>query len=288
VHDRGVIHLDLKPENIMVGSYGQVMVMDWGSARLFDEKPYQEYQRTHTGHTDWPALEKERVNLVMGTPLYMSPEQTNTPRDLLTPGSDIFSAGVVLYEMLSGRRPFMADSAEEVMAQVRGFNPVSVHDINSDVPRRLSAICTKMLEKQPFQRYQSFHEVLADLEELRSAGAAFPVRTFVAGETIVKEGEEGDFAFAILSGHVDVSMIVDGQKRLLAKVGPGEIIGELAVFTTHARTATVTALEPTTIRILREVDVKRELEKMSPWVGAMIRGLSERFIDVNERLARSK
>ncbi len=286
VHDRGVLHLDLKPENIMVGRHGEVFIMDWGNARLFNTEPYQEYLRKFAGDIKVEPVDPERRNVVMGTPLYMSPEQTNTPRDLLTPGSDIFSAGAVFYEMLTGRRAFHSETSEEAMDKVRTLVPPQVHDLNPEVPVRLSQICAKMLEKKVYDRYRSFDEVLTDLSRLRDSGQEFATRTYEAGEVIFREGDPGEYAFSIVSGRVEIAAGGTGDRKVLASLGPGEIVGELAIFTDHPRTASATALESTTIRIMSAAAVKAEMEKLRPWVGAMIRILSERFIGLNEKLMR--
>jgi serine/threonine-protein kinase len=286
VHERGVLHLDIKPENIMVGRHGEVFVMDWGNARLFNPEPYQEYLRKFAGDMKVEPVDPERRNVVIGTPLYMSPEQTNTPRDLLTPGSDIFSAGAVFYEMLTGKRAFQADTSEEAMERVRTLSVPLVHELNPEVPVRLSAICARMLAKPVYDRYRSFDEVLAELTKLRDSGQAFATRTYEAGQVIFREGDPGEYAFTIVSGRVEIAAGGDGGRTVLAALGPGEIVGELAIFTDHPRTATATALESTTIRIMSAADVKTELEKLRPWVGAMIRGLSERFIGLNEKLMK--
>jgi serine/threonine-protein kinase len=286
VHDRGVLHLDIKPENIMVGEYGEVTVVDWGAARLYDRKPFEEYLRRFTDKTELATFEREQANYVLGTPPYMSPEQTNTPRDLLTPGSDIFSAGVVLYEMLAGRRPFRALVAQEVMRQVREDEPEPMEKLNPDVPRRLIQICSKMLEKQPMKRYRSFRQVLDDLNEFRETGQAFAVKTYEPGEVIFNENDTGDYAFTIVSGKVEIIKGSASGGQVLASLGPGEIVGELAILTKSPRTATAKAVEKTTVRIMGAEDVRAETEKLSPWVGTMIKLLSERLIDMDEKLVK--
>ncbi len=286
VHDRGVIHLDIKPENIMVGRYGEVMLMDWGNARLYNPEPYMKYLTSHTEDPESMVIESEKQGMVLGTPLYMSPEQTTMSRNLLTPGSDVFSAGIVLYEMLTGVRPFLATTADEAMHKVRKHQPQPVRELNTDVPLRLSQICMKMLEKDPLERYPDFREVALDLSELHTSGQGFSSHTYEPGEVIFREGDAGEYAFTVVSGVVEISKQVNSERKVLARLGKGEIVGELAILTDHPRTATATAVERTVIRVMGEEDVKRELEKMSPWVGEMIRALSERFIGINDRLAK--
>jgi serine/threonine protein kinase len=284
VHDRGVIHLDLKPENIMVGSYGEVLIMDWGTARLFNSKPYFDYLQRHADEPGLVKFEEEARDVILGTPMYMSPEQTCSTRDRLTPASDIFSVGILISEMLAGRHPFPAGDLAALMRQIREYEPPPLHEVNSDVPRRLSQICARMLAKKPENRYRSFHEILADITEFQNSGQAFSTRTCRQGEIIFREGDPGDYAFIVILGKVGVFKSVDNCDTLVAELGRDEIVGELAIFSGQPRTATIIALEPTVIRIMSRADVERELDKLSPWVGKMISGLSKRFINLNEKM----
>ncbi|MBD3392276.1 MAG: protein kinase [Chitinivibrionales bacterium] len=284
VHDKGVIHLDLKPDNIMLGAYGQVLVMDWGNARLYDDQPFNEYVHAFAGGAEVAEFQQEREDIILGTPAYMSPEQTNTPRGDLTPASDIFSTGIILYELLADTHPFEGTTADEIMDNIREMRQPSPHEVNPDVPRRLSHICQNMLEKDMSHRYGSFHDILEDLRAFSESGQAFCTRNLQSGERVFAEGDTGDFAFTVVSGKVEVSRTVDGRKRVLAELGKGETVGELAIFTKEPRTATVTALDPTTIRIMNRHDVELELDKLSPWVGNMITGLSHRFNQLSDKL----
>ncbi len=287
VHDRGVIHLDLKPDNIMIGSYGEVVIMDWGNARFYDLGPFRRYVHQLRNLADKLLIEEvQQDGFIVGTPSYMSPEQTRLSRDRLTPSSDIFSLGIILYEMLTGRHPFPAGTTEEVIGKICGFSPAAPDSVNREIPRKLSQICMKMLEKDVENRYMSFHEVMRDIDALSSSGQAFVTRTIDRGKVICREGDIGTCSFTILRGSVEISKMVDGRKKVLAVLGEGEVVGELAVFTNRPRTATVTTLEPTTIRIMHRADIDAELEKLSPWVGRMIQNLSERFIQLNDKMAR--
>jgi serine/threonine protein kinase len=261
------------------------MIMDWGNARLYNTKPYYDYLSQHLESVKLANLEKEAENIILGTPHYMSPEQTDHSREELTPSSDIFSAGIILYQMLTGVHPFtFTAETREIMKQIRDYNPKPAHSINSDIPVRLSIICQNMLEKDRSLRYKSLKDVLEDLDGFFTSGQAFLTRTYQPGETIVLEGEAGDYSFKIISGIVEVTKMVEGKQKVLAQLGKGEIFGELAIFTKQPRIATVKAIEPTTIRVMDKESVEKELEKLSPWVGNMITGLSRRFIELNEKL----
>jgi serine/threonine-protein kinase len=284
VHDKGGVHLDLKPENIMVGHYGEVVLIDWDGARIFDDRPYKKYLQL-VKETPIAPIEDVATS-GSGTPAYMSPEQTLRPREELGPESDIFSAGIIFYELLCARRPFSGNSAEELTHAIRNYAPVSLHERNRDVPLCLSQICNRMLNKDPFSRYHSFHEVLHDIDVFYNSGQAFQTRSYKVNDIIFREGETGDFAFMVISGEVAVfKQVANGQYKELARLGKDEIVGELAILTNEKRSATIVASKSdTVIRIMGRQDVETEMEKLSPWVGKMITGLSRRFIDLDTQI----
>ncbi|TNE44332.1 MAG: cyclic nucleotide-binding domain-containing protein [Deltaproteobacteria bacterium] len=284
-HDRGVLHLDIKPANVMLGTYGEVLILDWGSARLYQPERYENHLRTISQRDEIQPI----VNLddrLVGTPPYLSPEQVQGFKDKLTPATDVFCAGVLLYQMLSGASPYSTRSVQEFVDEVLHKDPVPIHERRADVPVRLSRIGMKMLARDPKERYSNFREVLQELQDFNSQGSGFEVRTYDAGEIIFHEGEEGDHAFQIIDGQVEIITTVEGETKVLAQQGRGDIIGELAVFTKRPRTATVRALTPTTVQLLTADNINKELEKLHPWVGDMIFKLSKKFIDLNQQLAK--
>jgi serine/threonine protein kinase len=214
----------------------------------------------------------------------MSPEQFRKNREELTPASDVFSAGTILYQMLTGLHPFEGADLPSVMNKVIGHIPPPVHELNPNIPRRLSQICEKMLEKETQNRYQDCHELKNVLELFMDSGQAFVRRTFKPDEIIFKEGAPGEYAFMIESGRVEITKRHDGVDRVLAVLEKNQIVGELAIFSRLPRTATARALDPTCIRVMNREDVEKELEKLSPWVEGMITGLAHRFIGLNQKL----
>jgi serine/threonine protein kinase/TolB-like protein len=155
-HDRGVLHRDLKPANVMVTEDGRVKVLDFGLAKLA-VAPAGEQMET---------LEKlTREERIVGTPPYMSPEQLHgSPLDAR---SDLFSLGVVFYEMATGRRPFSGASAAELLSSILRDEPAPVSELRPELPRQLGRILRHCLAKEPARRFQTAQDVRNDLEALR-------------------------------------------------------------------------------------------------------------------------
>lgn len=142
-HDRGVVHRDIKPPNIMLVGGGRVKIMDFGIARMRSSD-----LKTQTG-------------MMMGTPRYMSPEQV--AGRTVDQRSDIFSLGTVLYELLTGTKLFAGNDATEIMFNVSQLRPVPPSRINRQVPPMLDLVVAKALEKDAGERYQDAHQFAADL-----------------------------------------------------------------------------------------------------------------------------
>ncbi|MGH8693759.1 MAG: serine/threonine-protein kinase [Burkholderiales bacterium] len=161
-HERQIIHRDIKPGNIMVLHDGLVKITDFGIARMRNNEV-----KTMTG-------------IILGSPKYMSPEQVSGKR--ADTRSDIFSLGVVIYEMLTGTSPFVADNIHGVMYQTMNFNPPAPKTLNPDLPEVLNFIVAKALAKNLDDRYQKAKDLAHDLREAMSTlTGASAAREMVAG-----------------------------------------------------------------------------------------------------------
>ncbi len=156
-HKQGVIHRDLKPENIMVDDLDVVYVMDWGLAKQLVED--DDGSRSDSRRT--------RLGAVMGTPAYMSPEQASGRAAESDRQTDVFSLGVMLYEILTGVNPFRGENAVDSMKGVMYHEPDPPRKRNPRVSRTMSAITMKALDKDPFRRYRSAAELADDLRRYR-------------------------------------------------------------------------------------------------------------------------
>jgi serine/threonine protein kinase/tetratricopeptide (TPR) repeat protein len=163
-HEAGIIHRDIKPENIMVRPDGLVKVLDFGLAKLTDQsdKPDSEVGSLHPTAA---AMLSTDPGLVLGTVNYMSPEQARGLK--LDHRTDIFSLGVMLYELLTGHRPFEGETGSDVLAAILKSDPLPVSQLNSSVPPQLEQIVSRMLDKNPDSRYSSTAELRAELKSLQ-------------------------------------------------------------------------------------------------------------------------
>jgi serine/threonine protein kinase len=151
-HQRGVLHRDLKPTNVLLGEDGTPLLTDFGLAKL----TAREFVMTQT-------------LAVLGTPGYMAPEQAAGNAAEVTGAADIYSLGAVLYDLLSGHPPFEGDSTLEVLRMVQERDPVPLRKFNPGLPRDLETICLRCLHKEPSRRFPSAEELAADLDRWLAA-----------------------------------------------------------------------------------------------------------------------
>ena len=170
-HDKGVIHRDIKPQNIMVGEFGETVVLDWGLAKAKDA-PDERAEDIAEGLKliKMHPADKTIAGSPLGTPSFMSPEQAQGLLNEVDEKSDVWSLGGVLYEVLTGRPPFTGDTAYEVMGKVMKDPVTPVREIEPGAPAELIAICEKCLEKDRDKRYKDAEELAKDLARFQAGG----------------------------------------------------------------------------------------------------------------------
>lgn len=169
-HDRGVLHRDLKPGNIMLGKHGETLVVDWGLAKVIDKKETAT-QKTNLAKEELPVGSNVTADnshttygAFVGTPSYAPPEQLLGKLDEIGPASDVYALGAILYELLTSYRTVQGKDLNEIIAKVTGGKIQPPHARNKSVPKSLSAVCMKALATRPANRYASVNALRNDME----------------------------------------------------------------------------------------------------------------------------
>ncbi len=195
-HDRGVLHRDLKPANVMLGPFAEVLLMDWGLARIIkrpSDLPPPDEEKPAPGE-QWQVL-RTRDGALVGTPGYMSPEQLECRDDRLDPRSDQFALGAILYELITHRHAFPGKTPAEVQWRMKhsGLIPPTRRAPGFNIPAELEAICMRALAMDPADRYPSVLELHHDVEAFLEGA-----RRKEEAEVRVESGREAFARYAAL------------------------------------------------------------------------------------------
>lgn len=165
-HSRGVIHRDIKPANVMLGRYGETLLVDWGAARIVGrgEKAVSDSNERTLYPKALQLHEKTTMGSKIGTPAYMSPEQAEGNIDKIGLASDMYSLGATLYYLLTNKTAFAADTMSEYLRSVRKGQFPMPSEVNSKIPKPLEAICLKAMNLEPAERYASPRAMAIDIE----------------------------------------------------------------------------------------------------------------------------
>jgi WD40 repeat protein/tRNA A-37 threonylcarbamoyl transferase component Bud32 len=150
-HEQGIVHRDLKPGNILLGKDGEPKISDFGLAKRLD---------TDAGLT--------QTGMILGTPSYMAPEQAEGKVRMIGPATDVYALGAILYELVTGRPPFVGPGVHETLEQVRSLSPLPPRRLQPNLPRDLETITLKCLRKEPHKRYATAEALADDLERFRT------------------------------------------------------------------------------------------------------------------------
>ncbi len=236
-HRKGVIHRDLKPANIMVGSFGEVFVMDWGLARVLGCEDVRDLRVTEGAGSSPLAVRTDRNEVgaapdstlftmdgdVLGTPAYMPPEQARGEIENLTPRSDVYSVGAMLYHLLGEQAPYVAagerPSHSQVLGRVIAGPPRALHALRDRLPGELVAICEKAMTRDPAARYPDMLALAEDLRAYleRRVVAAYETGTLAELKKWVARNKALAAASAALVLSVTVGFVVSASLFVKAK-----------------------------------------------------------------------
>ena len=297
-HNQGVVHRDIKPKNIMLTQDNEVKICDFGLALI-----------TNADNNDTQVMGR------LGSPRYMSPEQVS--EEMVSNQSDIFSLGVVMYEMLSGVSPFKADNISTIARRITREPHKPLTEYRDDIPPALLHVIDRTLKKHPAGRYQTAMDLAGDLslihDELRhTASQLSSTRQFErvsglsffeefdepeiletvnagewveyqAGAKIIIEGEFDTNFYLLISGKVSVRR-ADLEVDVLK---PGATFGELGFIVNQARTATIVAQDKVTLLKIRSSLIERaSVNCQLRFQKAFLKNLAERFCSTMNFIAR--
>jgi len=254
-HSRGVIHRDIKPANVMLTRDGEVKIGDFGIAKRL-------------------TTEDTQTKRMVGSPRYMSPEQVNN--EMVTIQTDLYSLGISIYELLTGKPPFTAKGLSQLVMMIRCDEPTPVRNRRPEIPEPLEAIVKRAMEKSLEWRYQSGAEIAADLnalfqqlqqqevilspeqrfsavrglqffgefsdDELREVLDVASWEQFPSGGHIITEGSLEQSLYVLISGEVTIGV----GDRVVGTLGQGDCVGELSYLSNSKRSASITALDDVT------------------------------------------
>jgi serine/threonine-protein kinase len=276
-HDRGVVHRDLKPDNVMVGSFGQVYVMDWGLARLTKSVPASGAR----------ALMESKGPV--GTPPFMAPEQARGNPHEMDERTDVFGLGAVLYQIVSGRLPYGPPRpARETLELALAGKVVPIDTALGSLPvaKRIRQVVMRAVAASPADRYPTVAALAEDVRRFLRGGLYLPTKSFAPGEIVIREGDVGDAAYMIASGTCRAYRSVDGREETLATMEPGDVFGEMALLLYEPRAASVIAVDQVTLLVLDKETLSEGLG-VDGWTGALVRALAHRFRDLEQQVRAS-
>ncbi len=274
-HSRGVVHRDLKPDNVMVGAFGQVYVLDWGIARVLERAEVRVAEAEDASSIDAPGNP-------VGTYVYMSPEQAWGRTADIDARTDVFALGAMLYHLLTGRPPYRGSSTRDVIEAARAARVRPPQELVASLPPALCDIAMKAMSAAPADRYPDVASLRRQVEHAMRSGLALTRVSFPAGTTIVREGDPPDAAYIVTRGRCEAFRGTGTTREVLRQMGPGDVFGEMALLSSSPRSASVVALEDVDAMVITREVLEREVHADS-WVVSLLRTLVSRFRELEDR-----
>lgn len=225
-HSRRIIHRDIKPANVMIGEFGETVVLDWGLAKAYGS-PDVHAEEILQASASGQSASRTAYGKALGTPHYMPPEQAEGRIDAVDERSDVYSLGAVLYEILTGRPPFEGNTTQETIDRLLSEDLALVGTVEPAAPPELAGICQKALRKDPAQRYSSARELADEIIRYQS-GALVQAYTYSFGRLLsrfydrhrsaVRTAMAGVLAFLVLASYANVRLLQASQHEHAQRV----------------------------------------------------------------------
>ena len=298
-HRQGVVHRDIKPSNILVTRDHDIKIGDFSIAQL-----------------NKPDITETQPIGMMGSPRYMSPEQLR--EDDVTSQTDLFSLGIVMYELLTGKHPFSADNFSRLVAKILNEEPLPVSEVRTDIPKALEQVVMKAMQKEVKNRYSMGLDLATDLSkafeslegpeeniseqeqfnsikqleffegfpdaELWEIIRASTWQDYANGDEIIVEGELDDCFYIIVQGEVSV----EKNDKSIRTLGTGDCFGEMGYLTKTKRTATIRSAGDTAILKINSTVISQvSLNCQVRFLKVFLRTLIHRLSATTERVTQT-
>ncbi|WDE98110.1 protein kinase [Lentisphaera profundi] len=278
-HSRGIIHRDIKPANIMLGPYGEVLLVDWGLAKHIDDDEKINALST-TGFED-SFLTHDGI--IKGSLAYLSPEQAFGNIREIDRLTDIFLLGATLYHLLTLEAPYNYTEVAKLLNHAE--NAKYLHPLEQpgcdNLPLQVTDIITQAMSRNKDDRFQSVEEISKAIDYYLSGKHASSMRIFKRGEMLIHKDSSGTEAYVVTSGRVEIYHDDNDKRNVLDICERGSIIGELSLLTGKKRSANAIAMEKTSVLIITRQMMLDELNKMPPWLEKTLSSLAFKLLNTN-------
>jgi len=288
-HSKNIIHQDIKPHNIMVGDYGEVLLMDWGIARFIGDFQIEKDPVMREIRRDIEEFAKAKDDIIKGSPTYMAPEQVVSDPRFIDRPTDIFLLGSTLYHMFTLEPPYFGKDIYEILHKAESVNfvPPEIRSPDRQIPDGVCRIIIKAMSREKGERYGNVEELAKDVDDLISGKwSRQDKKLFPDGSMLMQEGESGDEAYLILNGKVEVFIEKNNQKIVLATLHSGDVIGEMTLISREkvTRSASVQAVEDTEAAVLTKNVVAQNLKKLPRYMEKIVSTLTDRLRTANQNI----
>lgn len=287
-HSRNVIHRDIKPDNIMIGCYGEVILMDWGIGKFMGTKnlsPDEARANIYSLRT-CKDFHNTETGTIMGTPFYMSPEQVLGNNESIDKFSDIYLLGATLYQILTLVPPHTGSDRKTLFTNIVQGKLIHPQERSpaQQIAKELCRITMKAMARDKQDRYQSIQELCHDIDAFLQGDIMSMPLQFRRGEFLIHQGKIGTEGYVLLKGKVEVFQNIGNKKILLTTLQPGDIVGEMAIISSDKRTADVVASEDTEVLVINEEQIREVLKRVPPWLEKVLSKLVERLKIANGKI----